>query len=74
MEQFFSVWTIGLGDTVALAAVALIGYLCGQRTQSPKRQAIETPARGLNHATQVAVQLERIAGSIRKDWRWGWHI
>lgn len=61
-------WQIGLADTAALAAVALIGYLFGQRT----RGASTVPGNAqlvseLSRATQIARELQQIAGRIRED-------
>ena len=57
-----------LADTAALAAVALIGYLFGKRTQSPASQDMDSQ---LNHeltrATEIAQHLQTIASRIRKD-------
>ena len=58
----------GVSDTVALAAVAVLGYLFGHRT----RQSDLTPdglsgRRDLKRAAGIARQLEKIASMIRKD-------
>ncbi|MDZ4656846.1 MAG: GGDEF domain-containing protein [Bythopirellula sp.] len=59
---------VGLADTAALAAVALIGYLFGHRTRS---QPTEPDDRKLlielTRATQIARELQQIAGRIRED-------
>jgi hypothetical protein len=61
-------WQVGIADTAALAAVALIGYLFGQRTRVDH---IDTDdARLLNElsrATHIARELQLIAGRIRED-------
>jgi diguanylate cyclase (GGDEF)-like protein len=59
---------VGLPATVALAAVALIGYLVGQRT-SHSDQASENAKRGqeLARASGIAHQLEAIAQTLRQD-------
>jgi len=58
-----------LTDVFALAAVATIGYLVGRRST---RQSDPTPADPkLNHelsrASQIAQELQQIAGRIRQD-------
>lgn len=61
-------WHIGLADTAALAAVALIGYLFGQRTRVEHFDNAD--ARLLNElsrATHIARELQLIAGRIRED-------
>jgi diguanylate cyclase len=58
----------GLPVTAGLAAVALIGYLFGNRTRSSKAAAIdERRQQELDRAVRVAKQLETIAGSLRRD-------
>lgn len=61
-------WQVGLADTAALAAVALIGYLFGHRTRS--EQPANNDAQLLNEvsrAAQIARELQQIAGRIRED-------
>lgn len=53
--------------TMALAAVALIGYLFGQRTRKEVPVDIEQARRELKRAHLVARELEKIADSVRKD-------
>ena len=60
--------TTYLTDTVALAAVALIGYLCGNRT----RQQADENADGklileLARAVHIARELQSVAHRIRQD-------
>ncbi len=59
---------VGLPATVALAAVALIGYLFGQRT-SRSEQASEHAQREqeLARASGIAHHLENIAETLRQD-------
>ena len=59
---------VGLPATVALAAVALIGYLFGQRT-SRSEQASDNVKREheLARASGIAHQLEAIAETLRQD-------
>jgi len=61
-------WTsIQLPYTVALAAVALIGYLIGRRKRELQRMDGEAQARReLKRAHSVAQELERIAESVRR--------
>jgi diguanylate cyclase (GGDEF)-like protein len=59
---------IGLPTSVALAAVALIGYLFGQRTRKSNLAALNAERqRELERASAIAKQLETIAGSLRQD-------
>ena len=55
----------GLPETVALAAVAVIGYLFGRSQQ--RRPLSETGNEELARAAQIARQLETVAGSLRRD-------
>jgi diguanylate cyclase len=59
---------IGLPVTFALAAVALIGYLFGQRTRATMVKAIDQRRQQeLDRAARIAWQLERIASELRRD-------
>lgn len=59
---------IGLPETAALAAVALIGYLFGHRTRKNELAAFDAERlRELERAAGIARQLETIAGSLRQD-------
>lgn len=61
-------FAIGVPETVALAAVAVIGYLFGHRTRRTASDPItEQSRRELERATAIARELEGIVGSIRKD-------
>lgn len=62
-------WTfVGLPATAALAAVALVGYLFGQRTRSTWRTFVDgRRQRELERAARIAWQLETIASSLRRD-------
>jgi diguanylate cyclase (GGDEF)-like protein len=65
---FVDSWQVGLADTAALAAVALIGYLFGQRTR--RQQTVNNDVHLLNEisrAAQIARELQQIAGRIRED-------
>ncbi len=65
---FSNVTLIGLPITAALAAVALIGYLFGQRTRTSLAAAIdERRQQELERAARIAWQLESIAGVLRQD-------
>lgn len=55
----------GISETVALAAVAALGYLFGRRNTTPP---VETSAsEDLQRATSIAIELESIAGDLRND-------
>ncbi len=57
-----------LGDTVALAAVALIGYLFGQKTRRQTAGNLDQKLRvELCHASEIAKELQQTAGRIRRD-------
>ena len=59
---------IGLPVSAGLAAVALIGYLFGNRTRSTKTAAMdERRQQELDRAVRVAKQLETIAEGLRRD-------
>jgi diguanylate cyclase len=59
---------IGLPVTFALAAVALIGYLFGDRTRSGKTKAFdERRQQEFDRAARIAWQLESIATRLRQD-------
>ena len=59
---------IGLPVTVGLAAVALIGYLFGQRTRAETAAAMdERRQQELERAVRTARQLETIANTLRRD-------
>jgi diguanylate cyclase (GGDEF)-like protein len=58
----------GLPVTVALAAVALIGYMFGQRTRTAMNaQLDERRQQELERAARIAWQLEMVADSLRRD-------
>lgn len=57
-----------LADTVALAAVAVIGYLCGKRSRTTVNQTDDFKLnQELSRAAQIAKELQQIAGRIRQD-------
>ena len=59
---------VGLPATAALAAVALIGYIFGQRTRRTNQAARNAERQQeLVRASGIAVQLESIAGTLRQD-------
>ncbi len=59
---------VGLPVTFALAAVALIGYLFGNRTRAGQAAAIdERRQQELDRAARIAWQLETIADRLRQD-------
>ena len=60
--------SIHLTTPVALAAVALIGYLVGRRNRAQKQISTEVQARReLKRAQAVAKELERIAVAVRRS-------
>lgn len=61
-------WAIvGLPVTAALAAVALMGYLFGQRTRTRLAELSDHSVRELDRAARIAWQLESIADTLRRD-------
>jgi diguanylate cyclase len=57
-----------VSDTMALAAVALIGYLFGHRSrQKPTDQADKNIHSELTRAVHIAKELQHVAGRIRKE-------
>lgn len=59
---------VGLPATAALAAVALIGYLFGQRTRQSEHASQNVQRQQeLQRASGIAHQLESIADSLRQD-------
>jgi len=59
---------VGIPETAALAAVALIGYIFGQRTHKIIARALANRRqRELERATRIAWQLETIADSLRQE-------
>src|SRR5215213_9493787 len=57
----------GLPVTFALATMALIGYLVGNRTRAIKAAFDERRQQGLDRAARIAWQLETIAARLRQD-------
>ena len=64
---WIDIWSMEIPTTMALAAVALIGYLFGRRTRSEAPVDAEQARRELKRAQMVARELEKIADSVRKD-------
>src|SRR4051812_45546238 len=58
---------IGLPVTFALAAIALIGYLFGNRTRAIKAAFDERRQQEFDRAARIAWQLETIATRLRQD-------
>ena len=52
---------------VALALVALIGYLVGRRRRAGQVNVLQQSRRELRRAQQVATELERIAGAVCRN-------
>lgn len=68
MIDWNSVVVPGLQETVALAAVALTGYLFGQRTRRPAEEvdAVDHQSE-IDRATRIAHQLEQTATALRTE-------
>lgn len=62
-----TIWTLGIPTPVALALVALIGYLIGCRTQRTMAVVRESGQRELKRAKAVIRELEQIAQKIRRS-------
>jgi diguanylate cyclase len=58
---------IGLPVTFALASIALIGYLFGNRTRAIKAAFDERRQQEMGRAARIAWQLETIAARLRQD-------
>src|SRR5215213_969840 len=58
---------IGLPASFALATIALIGYLFGNRTRAMKVEFDERRQQELERAARIAWQLETIATRLRQD-------
>jgi diguanylate cyclase (GGDEF)-like protein len=59
---------IGLPETVALAAVALIGYLFGHRTRTTMNATLDQRRQQeLERAVRIVWQLESVADGLRRD-------
>jgi diguanylate cyclase (GGDEF)-like protein len=58
---------IGLPVTFALASIALIGYLFGNRTRAIKAAFDERRQQEMDRAARIAWQLETIATRLRQD-------
>ena len=63
----FDLWSLYLPTPAALAAVALIGYLFGQRTRQQATVDASQARRELKRAKLVAHELEQIAETVRRD-------
>ena len=64
----FNLWSIQLPTPVALAAIALIGYLVGRRRREQQPLSNEAQARReLKRAQAVAKELEHIAVAVRRS-------
>lgn len=60
------IWMIGLPASVALAAVALLGYLFGQRTKPAPSEPAQL-RRELKRARGIIRDLEKVAQQVRRD-------
>jgi diguanylate cyclase (GGDEF)-like protein len=57
-----------VSDTMALAAVALVGYLFGHRTRQPQDEHNDKNLHAeLTRAVQIAKELQSVAGRIRRE-------
>ncbi|MCH8839743.1 MAG: GGDEF domain-containing protein [Planctomycetes bacterium] len=57
-----------VSDTMALAAVALIGYLFGHRTRQQSTDPVDEKLKAeLSRAVRIAKELQQVAGRIRKE-------
>lgn len=60
---------VGLSTPVAMALVALIGYLVGRRGKAEQNELMQRSHRELRRAQMVAAELERIACEVRQSLR-----
>jgi len=60
-------WSIHLPVPVALAVVALLGYLVGRRSKPADDDILLRSRRELRRAQSVATELEKIAWTVRKS-------
>lgn len=68
LAAWMGIGGFGVPETVALAAVAAIGYLFGHRTRQEMLDPVSEQARReLKRAISIARELEQIAATIRKD-------
>jgi diguanylate cyclase (GGDEF)-like protein len=70
MELLADYWSLPgyLTDTVALAAVALIGYLVGHRTRQASPTEIDEKLNAeLSRAVRIAKELRQVAARIRQE-------
>jgi len=58
---------VGLPVTFALAAIALIGYIFGNRTRAIKAEFDDRRQQEMDRAARIAWQLETIANRLRQD-------
>jgi diguanylate cyclase (GGDEF)-like protein len=66
--SYFESAQVGLPVTVALGAIAVIGYLFGQRTRARQAAALDQRRQQeLDRAARIAWQLETIAEGLRRD-------
>jgi diguanylate cyclase (GGDEF)-like protein len=66
--EFWGISLVALPTTAALAAVALIGYVFGQRTRKSLPADLDAKRyKELERAARIAWQLETIAGRLRQD-------
>jgi diguanylate cyclase (GGDEF)-like protein len=66
--EFWGLTLVALPTSVALAAVALIGYVFGQRTRQTKQAELDyRRQREVERASRIAWQLEMIANRLRNE-------
>jgi diguanylate cyclase (GGDEF)-like protein len=66
--EFWGLTIVALPTSMALAAVALLGYTFGQRTRKSAQAEIDNRRqRELERAARIAWQLENIADRLRRD-------
>ncbi len=70
MIEWLADWTIAppnMWTPVALALVALLGYLVGRRSLGCTELPMETARRAVERAQSVAEELDKIADSVRRN-------
>ncbi len=60
-------WAINVPPTLAIAAVATLGYLVGRRGLKKRDELVAQSDRGLRHAQAVTREMEKISRSLRRS-------
>ncbi|NQT12125.1 MAG: hypothetical protein HQ582_05225 [Planctomycetes bacterium] len=60
-------WAINVPPTLAIAAVATLGYLVGRRGLKNRDELVAQSDRGLRHAQAVTREMEKISRSLRRS-------